>query len=378
MAKYNSTLPVFGLMLTILIISACAVSKKKTFEKTVTHLYTNIVFQPVQIQKNISENIMLTITPIDAKSIDKETYEAAIRDGSYEKELATIIEKEKVKDANLNKRERAILGAKERATKSIEKLRGQGQIPPKVANVMVRRIWQGEDYGVTGTEVASLSEIETFHDTYNPFKANDKYLSIFKLTFENNGKDIGKINIANFQIISGEEQLYPLTTKYFEESLKGEPEKIKNAYRMNMPDELTLTPNQRVVKYISIPAINPANEKLALQLVRNNSVVDFDFFVEGKSLVKTYVLEPYYFYPDDGSYDTRINYVFVLEYENGPVLPTKSESIHLNIGRKNIPVKVYSVSYSEYFERVKYGVSEKNTLDTYKNNRIKLKYITME
>ena len=224
---------------------------RKILKKTINHSYQNTKFTPESVQKQGLGKVVMTITPIDAASINHETYDAATRDGNYEKELAISIEKMKNDLAKLSKAQRAEITGKINGIEAVTNLEKEKLIPANTAYQLKLRILHGKEYGKDGTEVTALSDVENYADNFNPYKINQKYLSVFKITFENNGTEIEKLKLQELQVVSGEVLLYPLAIEYFEKNLTNESEKVKNAYRMNMPDDLIITPSQRITKYIA-------------------------------------------------------------------------------------------------------------------------------
>ncbi|MFH1118869.1 MAG: hypothetical protein V1775_03545 [Bacteroidota bacterium] len=314
-------------------------------KKTISHNYYNITFSPEQIQKPGLGNVEVTITPIDAASLNPETFEAASRDGNYEKELVTAIEKQRSELHGLSKAENAYFNGKINGIDAVSKLEKENLIPANTAYQLKFRIWYGEEYGNNGTEVTSLSDIETFADNFNPYKINEKYLSVFKVTYENKGNEIEKFRLKELQVVSGEELLYPLGIEYFENSLKGDPEKIKNAYRMNMPEELVLTPRQRITKFIAIPAINPKNANLQIQIIKGNEILNFDFEVKEHPSSKNYIVESYDILTS-GIDDPYQYLYFAVSYQNGVSYATKGSRIFVNEEKKSTPVSIYAVAIS--------------------------------
>jgi hypothetical protein len=357
------------LLFAILFMNSCGTNK--ILQKTISHNYFNLMFSPAMLTKQIINETEITITPIDAKSLNKDTYEAASRDGNYEKELATEINQIKSELKKLPKQDRIWRQGQINAIESLTKLSKDNKIPFDLAYKLKWRIWKGEDYGQEGTEITSLSDVENYPEDFNPFKINEKYLSIFKITFENKGKEIEKISLKEFQIVSGEEQLYPLGSDYFENNLKERPESIKNAYRMNMPTELTITPNQRITKYIAVPAINSSNNKLQLQFIRNKKVIDFDFAVTEKSERKSYNLEKYNFRV--GGFGEPFTYrnFYVIGYKSGVSFATKESYIYVANEKKNDVFSIYAIGINPntsavYFglnENIKFGEAQKNRVD---------------
>jgi hypothetical protein len=349
-------------------VLGCGTSKE-IVKKTVTHDHFNISFAPEIIHKSGSDQLGVSIAPIDAKSLNRETFDAASRDGNYEKELTTAIEKQREELSKLPKAERTIINGKINGINAINKLEQDKIIPAFTAYQLRLRVWFGETYGKDGTEVASLSDIEVYADNFNPYKINDKYLSVFKVTFENKGNEILKVSIKEFQFLSGEELLYPLGMDYFENSLKSEPEKIKNAYRMNMPDELLLAPKQKAIKYISIPAINPKNLNLSIQKIKEKEVVNFEFKVIEKALRRNYQFESYDIY-QEGLDNYNYYYYSALTYQNGPSFATASGRIFVSEENKSSPASVYVIAIDRYKSEVKTAYRLNIRLVDQKNNRI--------
>ncbi len=340
------------LILTPFFLSRCATSAKVS-KKTITHSYFNVTFSPEQIQYKVLRKVELTITPIDAAGLNRETYEAAFRDGNYEKELASSIEKRSNELESLSKTERIYITGKINAIEEIEKLEASNLIPPNTAYQLKSRIWYGKESGKDGTELTALSEVETYPDDFNPYKINNKYLSVFKVTFENIGSEIEKVALNQFQVVSGEELLYPLAVEYFEDNLKDEPEKVKNVYRMNMPEDLVLTPSQRITKFIAIPAINPNNEKLQIQLINENESVNFDFKVQALTESKSYSLESYEIIPNGLGYPVIDYLYYAVNFQDGVSFAVIDNRIFVSDERKSKPISVYAIAISSTSPKVK-------------------------
>ena len=142
--------------------------------RSINHRYSNLSFSPEKVERQTKSGLFVTVVPIDAAGINRETFEAAGRDGNYEKELALEIEQR-----------------------------------------------------------------------------------------------------------------------------KDEQEIFANAYRMNMVDELVISPSQRISKYIAIPAINPRNENLQVQIIRGDEVTNFSFDVNQEFENRNYQVEAIYVSPSN-------------------------------------------------------------------------------
>jgi hypothetical protein len=307
------------------------------------------------MQKNTPENLQVTITPIDAISTNRETFEAANRDGNYEKELTFDLEKQMDELKKISKEEASEIAAKINGVNAVSKLERNGLISPTAAYQLKMRISYGEEYGRDGTETSILSESEIYPDNFNPYKINNKYLSVFKVTFDNKSDKVERIKLKAIQVVSGEELLFPLGMEYFESNLKNEPEKIKNAYRMNMPEELILTPGQRITKYISVPALNTNNEKLLIQMIGTENITNFDFSVKVQTSNKDYQVESYDIVtstlPSPGNTNFRaapfVNY-YAVSYRNGASYATTDNRIFVSDENKNSIASVYVIAINKY------------------------------
>jgi hypothetical protein len=333
------------LLLSVLIASFANCSPARVIsKKTFTQNYYNLIFSPEKNQKTTLGGVEITISPIDAASINRETFESAGRDGNYEKEFARLIEKQKSESDRLSKSEKAYIQSRLNAIKAVEKLEKDNLIPKDIAFLLMQRIWYGKEIGKEGTETTCLSDIDNAPDIYNPFKINQKYLSVFKITLENKGKEIQKIETNQIQVASEEELLYPLKMEYFENNLKDDPEKIKNAYRLNMPQELTIAPLQKTTKYIAIPAINPHNKNLKIQIITGNAVSNFDFEVSEQIEKRNYQMESYdmFILGLDDAYNK--DYYFAISYENGVSFAMLNSRIFVNEEKKSTLASIYAVA----------------------------------
>ncbi len=355
-----------------LVFNSCSPAKEAV-KKSLSYNYLNITFLPEQVLQTTSDGVNITIIPVDAKSLNFETVEAAMREGTYEKEFATSIERKRSDLSGYSKVQRAHFSGEERAMKAVDILLRENEIDYETAQTLKSRLFYGFDFGKNGTEIESISKIESFTDIYNPYKVNNKYLSVFRLLFENKSVDIKKINLKDFQIVSGNEQLYPLNSDYFENNLKDEPEKLKNIYRMNMPNELILTPGQKTIKYIAIPAINSNNNDLSVQLIQGSKITQFDFKVQSKSLSKEYKFSPYNIDIELKIDNSEYYWANTIKYSDGVIFSTKNHQFYVSDEKKEVPISAYAIGYSINSTIVKFGKSENISLPSLTKNKIVLK-----
>ncbi|MAT56265.1 MAG: hypothetical protein CMN32_17480 [Saprospirales bacterium] len=357
-------------LIALITMGGCSPQSSKIISKTINHRYFNIRFSPESISKESLGKLRIEVTPIDAASINRETYEASSRDGNYEKEFALKIEQSKSELKEYSRQERAYIKGKINAIELLNKMEAEYNIPSITSYNLKERIWNGDDFGYDGTEIKYLSENNFYPDYFNPYKINQKYLSVFKVTFENNSNEIQEINLEEFRIITGEELLFPLGLEYFENYLQNEPEKLKNIYRMNMPKELLITPSQRITKYIAVPAINPKSSSLQIQLIKNTDIVNFDFTVKEELLNKSYNLTKYEIYTsglkDSYSYD----FYCAIQYQDGVSIALSSNYIFVSPEREETPVSIYIITVNRIRSNVKFSKMQNVKFSSFENNRI--------
>lgn len=339
----------------LIILLGCSGSQRLVTTQ-VNQRYTNISFTPGFAQINDIDGLMISVTPIDAASINRETFEAAAQDGKYENEMARLSH-ERDTGTQGSKRERALMQAKLHAVEEVEKLEQTNQIPALTAYYLKMRIWNGKEHGRDGSEITSLSINENFYDGYNPYKINNRYLSVFKVTLENQSNEVKRIKLSDFQVLNGENLLYPLGYDYFEKNHDKNPQLIQNIYRMNMPDELVITPNQRITKYYSVPPIDANSKKLQVQLLNQSRLIAFDFEVSREEIVKNHLMEKFFI---SNRNSTDILY-YAVSFSNGITFATKDASFFVSTENKKHPVNIYAVSIDTYNYKTRI-ISKKNIL----------------
>lgn len=360
-------------VMSTLIISSCSPAKSVT-RKVVNQKYYDLSFSPVTITRKIVGYTEITVVPIDAQSLNKEMYDASKRDGNYAKEINSIMEALNERISHAGKQQKIYLQGKINAFEYLSKLEKQGKISSGLALLLKRKINE-ERSGYDGTEFESLADTEIFtNDSYNPYKSSDKYFSVFHLTFENKGTEVEKINLKEFQILSNEEQLYPLTSDYFESMLRYNAETVKNAYRMNMPAELILTPGQKVIKYLAVPAINSENTKLQVQFIRDKNVVNFDYSVARKEIDKNYTLEDYTLdYRGEGNEFTYKTF-YIVSYKDNVSYALKDPKLFVSNEKKSLPASIYAIGINTDNSEIVYAAEENFKFATTENNKKQINF----
>jgi hypothetical protein len=360
----------FLLIYCLLFFFSCS---PKIATKNVAHRYFNVLFSPEKKQSFVLEKILITIQPIDAKTLNRETFAAAMRDGNYEKEIANTIEKYKLNLSKLSKAERIKIEGRLKAIETIDKLERNNKISSIIAYRLRALVLYEREHGYDGSEIESFTEIENFDDAFNQFKVNNKFLSVFKVTFENQSDVVQKINLKEFQIVTGEEQLYPLANEYFEKNLESQPEKIKNAYRMNMPEELSITSKQKITKYLAVPAINTSNNNLQIQFIRGTSVSNFDFVIEKESKEKEYNLEQYQLIYNGNSKTASYNLYYVVSFSEENSFGLSGNKIFVDKNKKTSSSTIYAIAIKAGTTDIEFAEKENFRFSDQKKNIVEIK-----
>lgn len=330
----------------LLLVSCSTVSKQSV--KVTNYSYSNVVFNPQDISRNISEDIVLTIKPVDAKDLDAIVINSIISDGNYKKEEFLSFDFYRTLYNGLSLKDKRDLKMFEKKLSGIKKILSDGYIEDTIADSLAYKIYNSlilnKDYGFDGSE-GELKRNNNNYGDINPYKIGNKYLSVFQLSFVNKGKNVESIDINDFQISSDSELLYPFKINYFENIKEKSPKimdesKLKFIYRMNMPDLLRLTPNQRVVKFFATPAIMSNNKNLELNYIIDGDVVDFSFLVNTEAITEKLYFTKYHIM-NSGRYIQDFD--VVIELYNGKIFPLKGYDLFINDDYLMNPITIYSI-----------------------------------
>lgn len=112
---------------------------------------------------------------------------------------------------------------------------------------------------------------------------------------------------------------------------------------MNMPDRLTLTPSQRTLKYISLPAINPKSKEINVSYINRDKVVTFPFELNIETITEKIVYTLYNLELEkkwNRSVDIRQCF-FLFETEDNDLFPLRENKVYVNEIDKNKPIKMH-------------------------------------
>lgn len=331
--------PFLIISLSLLVVS-CA---PKHLKKTVEREYFNVIFLPTELSKKVNSNLTISIEPIDAKKLNNEIFEASRLDGSYEKTLIqSYIYQEENKQTLTIEDKRRLENAKS-IENFLNKASTEDNIPEAIIinfkEKVVNSYFLGKSFGYNGSEINYFQGNERYK-VLNPYNNNNKYLSLFKLTFKNSGSAIEEIESKNFQILNNNELLYPFKNQYFEDNQKGQ-ESLKFIYRMNLPDNLRIVPGQTVVKYLSIPALNTEYKNLLVNYIVKDKTIDFSYNIanETKSEVENFTG----FKIVQSEYTGSFKYYYVIKTIDA-IFPLSDNFFFINDKNLNQSITIYKLT----------------------------------
>lgn len=347
-----------ALLITLLIIItsisffACQTTEtlRESEDKTVSYRYQNIEFIPESIADNISNNMEMTVTPVDATLLNQITLEAAFRAGDYEHDLVDeLFDRDSLDDLSRSTRDR--VENKIQITEQILESINTDNISAEMGRSLIERMWGDTSDGFDGSEVDLISD-EKATPQFNPYHTGTGYFSVFELNFKNQSNEIETIDIESFQIASGNEILSPFDMEYFEQRLERDPVKMENAYRYNMTDHLTLAPTQSVIKYLAIPAIDRNVEGVVLQYLAqdlDNKMVQFDF--ELKPINESFEIEMFNYFINAVTVGSErrqrfTDHYIAIEFKDGNSFALKEDYFFIPAEYQNDNIEICATSIS--------------------------------
>ncbi|MCB9285085.1 MAG: hypothetical protein H6563_13495 [Lewinellaceae bacterium] len=327
------------LILGTLLVSCFSSSKipPKEYLK-VNDIDLKISFSPESISKNVESNFEITIQPIDAKEMDGIANQAAAFDGNYEKTVSytTFIEEE-LNRQDLTNHELREINHKKQILESVQLQIHSGDMPAETGGKLMEKILN--EVGIDGTENDFILGTSS---ALNPYKVDNKYLSVFQVTSKNTGNKIQRIKLQDLLFNSGYEQLYPFNNSYFEKLYEKDQSKLRILLRLNFPDELIVPPGETVVKYISVPSLNPSTETLNIRLLQEDATVNYSYQIkfEGRSIEN--ILEKYWFVRSETTGYSVMSYYFVLQTSDNRIFPIKDNTLFVSKEMAGSPISIYA------------------------------------
>ncbi|HUH34712.1 MAG TPA: hypothetical protein VL022_02680 [Moheibacter sp.] len=357
--------------ISFLIISSCS----PTLMITEVIKTKDVTFEPKFISKEIDDNLFTNIEPIDAKSINKEILNSLSFDGSYSYEKNYIYYNYLKENQKESSSERKLRETIIKLFEQVDILHNSNQITLPQSFKFKEKIYstfveQNLDYGEHKPEYNTISD--NISNNINPYYSNNKYFSLFKLTFKNKESQIKDLKIEDFQVFSEGELLYPFKNSYFENKFKkvelmnndNDQEKLKTIYRMNMPDNIKILNNQPIVKYFSTPALNSENQNLIVNYINGEKVIDFNFNVHTKENTTEIKLIQHKIKYKKRSIYPNFNIIEVNDID----YLLKSDKFYLEKNNENL--KLFTLNVDKNNKKVKLTVTTFNTNNLIKNTII--------
>jgi hypothetical protein len=215
-----------------------------------------------------------------------------------------------------------------------------GEIPNVAGERLMWKLWNKEE-GIEGKET---SIGRGYPSDLNPYKVNGKYLSVFQVTLKNTTSTVKKIRMSELLFNSGYEQLYPFETSYFDKLYQNDQEKLRIIYRLNMPEEMLVPPGKTVIKYVSVPSINPATKDLDVKIIQDATAKNFSFIVNIEEQSQSTTLENITFKALDESKLQVMRYYFVLVTPDNRVHIIKNNTIFLPQDVRKDKISIYGIA----------------------------------
>jgi apolipoprotein N-acyltransferase len=166
--------------------------------------------------------------------------------------------------------------------------------------------------------------------------------------------------------------LYPFETSYFEKFYEEEQEILRIIYRLNMPNELVVPPGETVIKYVSIPSLNPTTKGLDVKLIQDDITQSFKFSVNIEEQSQTTLLEEITFKAEDEWKLQVQRYYFVIVTPDNRIHIIKDNSLFLPQEIKSKKLNIYGIaSLSTGYTFAK---KENFSLNQYQSSEVELEF----
>jgi hypothetical protein len=298
-----------GYLIVVLLIVGC---KVQPTIQTIVH--TKKTLEPTILEKNLSDGLSLQIEPVSDVDLNKETYLAAIRSSNNGEWTASYQE-----STSSSKGESQY----PKFIRFLNQLKSDGMISEGLTETFKIEFFK-QNLPTEPLILDDLKDTKDFPESYNPFI--NKKLSLFRLIFSNESDSVQRISLNSLYINSNLEQLSPLSTKYFDTIYDPRSPQYNNVLRMNMPNELVVLPNQKVQKYIAVPAINPLNESFSISYLSGNRAISYEFLQHMEQQTNSFLVF---------LLDPAINDKNTMSYSNSPkklimILEENGSFMHAN------------------------------------------------
>jgi len=352
----------FKILIFILLFSLSSCYKPPTQKKiTKSPVYT---YLPKDNIREIEPGLFLEVTKVDPSDLDQDTYEASSRYSS-ENEIFTKTAIEREKQSTTKERKFPF----EKAFDAIDWLESKQIIDHhlaiKIKQSYSKDLTTTEDIGTT-TAPSETTKWQ-YPSTCNPYRANR--FTMFRIQAANESNEIKKIQLSNFIISCGYEQLQPLSIKYFDTIFLSTSNEYQNILRFNMPNELLIPKSQKVVKYLAVPIIDERESQVTLTLISDKSSQTFNF--QRQILFQGGTYNYIYYKIDPKTFFTSPNITVVIKFENELYLLDNPETLWIYENDIDKPVDIFC--FTEVGKDFEFGKIENIKLSEYKSHVVPIK-----
>lgn len=326
MKTFNKIFLSLGCLIVAFLFIGC---KVQPTIQTIVH--TKFTREPLILEKNLSDSLSLQIEQVSDVDLNKETFLAAIRSSNIGDWTSTYQE-----TANSS------TGASQysKIITFLNQLKSDGMISEGLAEAFKIEFFK-QNMPTEPLILNDLKDPKDFPDNYNPFI--NKKLSLFRLIFSNESDSVQRISISSLYINSNFEQLSPLSIKYFDTIYDPRSPQYNNVLRMNMPNELVVLPQQKVLKYIAVPAINPLNETFSISYLSGNRAISYNFKQHAEQQQNSFIV--FWLDPAINEKNRIRNTILILEEAGNYISTSVTNSFLVKNDALEENVSVYFINY---------------------------------
>lgn len=331
----------------IFLVASCKIKEKIPAKSSIEidQGYFDVDFNPLSQKEEIDQSFFVEIFPLDAPEINKVCMDLISFDGRYEINNFSKSYFEEYYVSTYSKlrssQERKEFQFRKQMAEFVFEKIEKREIPKKAGQDLIKKIFDKTSGTDGDVEIERLAS--DYSGQFNPYKVSSKYLSVFKVVFENKSNIPKTIKLENFIINSGPEQLYPFKINYFESLYSNQQDLLRLIYRLNFPDELIVPPGEVVEKYFSIPALNINTQKISVRYLNESISSNFPFEVNWKSFDDKIIFERFIFRGQEEYKLQPLRYYQVLVSPDGEVTTLQRNSIYIQKELKNQKFDLYSI-----------------------------------
>ncbi len=342
------------LLLTIIAINSQAQRKIKKLEVEEIGFNVKLNFKP-EINELSYNDLKLTITPqstsdLNDKFLNESNLNGKLEYSHYEKSRNSYFLKKRKRKHEKSDYEFLLAG--------VDWLLDNDKIITEEFDELVRQIVLNYDLN-TGREIYNSQRIISC----NPYYIKNKYLNTYEIVITNTSNSY-KIFNSNLLIETGNLLLNPISSVDLIEQLEQcgllNQNKIQTINRYNLPNEIVIPPNSKIIKYFSTVPIDYNNHELKISFQGLNKKFKWTIEKQHNKFDDKYIffeLENTWYY-DDFSSESGTN--FYLVKSSGDIFFTNDV---VYIGENNLNEEFELISISLYSDKIYFAKTKIKGID---------------